>query len=384
MKLQKNENVQSSMSTTSSTEIVNVFEDLFAKKAESVEHDNSLNNNEHKDIYQEQSEIKDEKNLVEDIKTEEVPLKDEKKDKVIWRHEHDRRTMYETITQDKYVIKLTEKVKKFGFKNIVSCALTGLLLNVVVYHHNSVSTQHISQKFVSGLMYNLSETNDLNRIAKNIYLGMQDEGWKPTVNISNNEIFSFTLKNGGEFSIVKDYRNLGNVSFHVEVKNFSSAMLDNLQIALSPGNFAGTNNFIVNKTYNAGTNTITFDVEKISDFLPPMLPSINDLPPTYLPTLPMPNQVPNYNSSVPNLDPQIIQIPITSELDKEITRNLKNQNLIDNGIYANQIQKTPINKLPPLPPSNLGKNSSYEPTSKNLTDANSIDSNINTDLKYTD
>lgn len=235
-----------------------------------------------------------------------------------------------TDKKQTFLDKIKEKSIKMNMKYLVTGLLVGIIANISIYHYQTMELQNNSQKLVTGLLYNLSENNNLEQIASNIYLGMKENGWEPTVKMSNGNIFVFELDKGAEFTITKS-EDLISTKFHVQVSNFSNAMVKALLIQLEPSKIGGTKNFINNKKFDPKTNTISFDLDKIGAG---MLPNFNN--PIYLPPLPTP-VIPNAMPApkVPALDPQIISIPVSPDLDKSINKDNKNSN-IDKGIILNK------------------------------------------------
>ena len=102
----------------------------------------------------------------------------------------------------------------------------------------------------------------------------------------------------------------------------------------------GTKMFISNKNYYSALNEVTFDLEKIGSGT---LPDILTLPTPYvspnvipMPVPPVPNIDSNIISKAPmsDIDPQIIMkndnminIPVSDELNKNINKDNKNQEL---------------------------------------------------------
>lgn len=223
--------------------------------------------------------------------------------------------------------KIKVNSKKINVKYLVMGLLVGIITNMSVYHYQSITLQNNSQKLATGLVYNLSENNDLQQIASNIYLGMKENGWEPTIKMSNANAFVFELDKGGEFTITKS-TDVISTKFHVSVNNFSQEMITALRIQLEPHKIGGTKNYINNKTYNSKTGTISFDIEKINSpnlDIPIMIPNVNSMP-IYpplnaipeLPPLPTPQY---YNNK--SIDPQIINIPISKELDSKMVKLIK-------------------------------------------------------------
>lgn len=285
--------------TEKSEEALNIYEELFSKK--SVEHHIEEN------IEKKTSpEVQGVKPIVQEI----APSFTDKK--------------------QTFLDKIKEKSKKMNMKYLVTGLLVGIIANISIYHYQTMELQNNSQKLVTGLLYNLSENNNLEQIASNIYLGMKENGWEPTVKMSNGNIFVFELDKGAEFTITKS-EDLISTKFHVQVSNFSNAMVKALLIQLEPSKIGGTKNFINNKKFDPKTNTISFDLDKIGAG---MLPDFNNqiyLPP--LPTSVIPYTMPS--PKVPALDPQIISIPVSPDLDKSINKDNKNSN-IDKGIILNK------------------------------------------------
>lgn len=239
-----------------------------------------------------------------------------------------------------YLKNLKFKARNLNVKHVVIALLLGIIANISIYHNKTIALEANSQKLVNGLIYNLSETNDLQQIASNIYLGMKENGWEPTIKLSNANAFIFQLDKGAEFTIIKNV-NVVSTKFHVNVANFSNEMIRALKIQLEPGKIGGTKNFITNKEYDMKTNSISFDIEKVGsgsmDMTMPLnmsnlSPLVNQLPQI----LNSENQIDkNLNLSKEenkvskNIDSKIISIPISPELEGKINKN-QNQNTNSN------------------------------------------------------
>lgn len=247
--------------------------------------------------------------------------------------------------------KIKEYSQKINIKYIVIGLLVGIIANISVYHYQSMELQNNSQKFVTGLFYNLSENNNLEKIATNIYLGMKENGWEPTVKISNGNIFAFELNDGGNFTITKN-EDLLRTKFHVQVNNFSNAMLRALMIELEPSKMGGTMNFINNKKFDPITNTISFDIDKVGVGILPNFNSLN-LP---IPSEIVPDTIKLLSPSA--IDPNIVTIPVSPNLDNAIKKENKSSN-VDQGIMINKSQNKNYNVN--VDSSNLKKE---EPTKK--------------------
>lgn len=286
-------------------ETINMYEELFSKKP--------LENESKESDSQESDKIK---------KIEENSLKNEVNDENI--------EQLPTSILKKIQNKIKINAKNMNVKYLVIGLLLGIITNMSVYHYQSTALNYNSQKLATGLLYNLSENNDLQQIASNIYLGMKENGWEPTIKMSNANAFIFELDKGGEFTITKS-TDMISTRFRVSVDNFSQEMLSALQIQLEPHKIGGTKNYISNKVYNSKAGTISFDIEKINysnlDALYPPLnsPKINlELP--ALPSLPPLNQLPQLLNP-PLVDSKIINIPISKELDNTIMK-INNENKI--------------------------------------------------------
>lgn len=287
-------------------EPLNIYEELFSKKSVEEPIEKTLE----KEI---SPEVQGVKPIVQEIK----PLFTDKK--------------------QTFLDKVKEQSKKLNMKYLVTGLLVGIIANISIYHYQAMELQNNSQKLVTGLLYNLSENNNLEQIASNIYLGMKENGWEPTVKMSNGNIFVFELDKGAEFTITKS-EDLISTKFHVQVTNFSNAMVKALLIQLEPSKIGGTKNFINNKKFDPKTNTISFDLDKIGAGI---LPNFNN--PIYLPPLPSPSIPYNMPTpKVPALDPQIISIPVSPYLDKTINKENKNSN-VDKGIIINKDITQPPN-----------------------------------------
>lgn len=279
-------------------EPMNIYEELFSKK------------NTHIDAQPEQNTSPEKKELIPDIK--EKPSIGKKE-----------------ILFDK----LKTKIRKLNMKYLVTGLLVGIIVNISVSHYQSMELQINSQKLATGLIYNLSETNNLQEIARNIYTGMKENGWEPTIKLSNDNIFVFELKEGGEFTITK-YVDVVSTKYHISVEKFSREMVTALKIQLEPSKIGGTKNYITNKKYNPSTNAITFDIEKIGsgsvDLTPLALP-IPTLPP--LPPLPI-----QYQKNNTNIDSPIIKIPISPVLENKINQKEddKNDKIIEKNKVINK------------------------------------------------
>lgn len=270
-------------------EPINFYEELFAKK--SIENHIDLN----KEQIQTEQEPKQNVESTEPIPQEiESVNKSSSSDKYI-----------DLMNQSPVVQKIKQTSKKIKLKYLVTGLLMGLIVNISMSHYQAINTQHLSQKFATGLMYNLSETNDLEQIAKNIYLGMKENGWEPKIKVSNANIFVFELDNGGEFTITKN-QDMGSTKFHVEISDFSRTMIKALMIQLEPTKIGGTKNFITSKRYDAAQNKVSFDLEKVGQGL---LPTFEG--PLTLPSLP------SLTKSEPTLTlpPPVISVPISPELE---------------------------------------------------------------------
>lgn len=261
--------------------------------------------------------------------------------------------------------------EKFNFtstnvnmKHIVIGLLIGIITNISIYHYQTIALQGNSQKLATGLIYNLSDSNDLQQIATNIYLGMKENGWEPTVKLSNANSFVFELDKGGEFTITKNV-DLISTKFHVSVSNFSNEMIAALKVQLEPNKIGGTKNFITNKEYDSKTKSISFDIEKIGAgsmdmnmplYIPNLSNVVNNLPPVSnantnenvigkkliigndgARTVVYPNEISN------NKDSKIITIPISPELNGKLKQD-KNIN-IDPNIQVNKEVNKEINQL---------------------------------------
>lgn len=280
---------------------VNVYTELFSKKEDTINTSNnetvSTNN--------------------ENIKKEETKIINEKND-------------FKNVTMN-WKDKFSNVLKKTNIKNLTIGFLVGIIANISYYHYDTVQMQAKSQRFANGLMYNLAETNDLNQIATNIYLGMKDAGWEPVVKISNDKIFAFNLEGGGEFVIVKN-SDLVSTKFHITIKDFSKEMVKALRIQTEANKIGGTSIFIGNKDYSAEFNEISFDFNKIGyGTLPEILTVPTPISPSVLPMPPLPNIDPGIISKVPNVDSKIIKndkivnIPISDQLSKNLNPNIDSQ-----------------------------------------------------------
>lgn len=298
------------LSKTEKQEDVNIYTELFSKKEDSIKSS---------------EESGDTKNIENNLSAD-----DTSKNKVI---------LEETKWKEKFST-IFQKVQKINVKNLTIGFLIGIIANISYYHYDTVQMQAKSQRLTNGLMYNLAESNDLSQIATNIYLGMKESGWEPTVKISNDKIFVFSLEGGGEFTITKN-TDLVTTKFHVSIKNFSKEMVKALRIQTESNKVGGASIFIGNKDYNADLNEISFDFNKIgygtlpeiltvpSTNIPSISPSIIPMP---VPPLPNPNIDSGIISKAPNIDPEIIMknnnivnIPISDELSKNISKNIDSQ-----------------------------------------------------------
>lgn len=176
-------------------------------------------------------------------------------------------------------------------------------------YNKMIESQNKSQKVVNGLLYNLSENNNLEQIANNIYLGMKENGWEPLVKISNREMFVFELEMGGEF-IIKKNEDFMNTKFHVQISKFSEPMLKALLIQLEPDKIGGTKIFIRNKILDRSRNTISFDLDKIGS---------NSIS---IDNLPIPNLPPIQSPLIPQLkvEPQVMTSPVSPALENELNK----------------------------------------------------------------
>lgn len=298
------------LSKTEKQEDVNIYTELFSKKEDSIKSS---------------EESGDAKNIENNLNAETII--DTSKNKVI---------LEETKWKEKFS-SILQKVQKINVKNLTIGFLIGIIANISYYHYDTVQMQAKSQRLTNGLMYNLAESNDLNQIATNIYLGMKDSGWEPTVKISNDKIFVFSLEGGGEFTITKN-TDLVTTKFHVSIKNFSKEMVKALRIQTESNKVGGASIFIGNKDYNADLNEISFDFNKIGyGTLPEILtvpsPSISpSIIPMPVPPLPNPNIDPGIISKAPNIDPgivmknnNIVNIPVSDELSKNLNKNIDSQ-----------------------------------------------------------
>lgn len=294
------------LSKTEKQEDVNIYTELFSKKEDSIKSS---------------EESGDAKNIENNLNAETII--DTSKNKVI---------LEETKWKEKFS-SILQKVQKINVKNLTIGFLIGIIANISYYHYDTVQMQAKSQRLTNGLMYNLAESNDLNQIATNIYLGMKDSGWEPTVKISNDKIFVFSLEGGGEFTITKN-TDLVTTKFHVSIKNFSKEMVKALRIQTESNKVGGASIFIGNKDYNADLNEISFDFNKIGyGTLPEILtvpsPSISpSIIPMPVPPLPNPNIDPGIISKAPNIDPgivmknnNIVNIPVSDELSKNLNKS---------------------------------------------------------------
>ena len=202
--------------------IIDIYEDIFSKKEESItnapnessdNHPNSVNSKESENKAEEKKETNDGIYGIFE-KTAEVANK------------------VKESAQEK-----TKKFK-FPFQYAITGLLLGILVNLTTYSGPSPHLQYTTQKLTNGLFYNLSETNDLQQIARNIFLGMKESGWEPTVKISNDSVFVFQLENGGEFVITKK-EGAEKTIFHVEVSKFSKEMAQALSLHLQPTKIIG-------------------------------------------------------------------------------------------------------------------------------------------------
>lgn len=307
---------------TKKEEDVNIIEEFFSKK--SLEENSSNEENvvkETVDLKQENPSIN---SAPEQNKDSEVPPN----------------AMTAEKSTNKFLDKIKQKTEKLNLKYIMAGLVVGIIANISIYHYQSMNLQTQSQKLAAGLIYNLSENNDLEQIARNIYLGMKDSGWEPTVKLSNGSVFVFELDKGAEFTITKSV-DVISTKFHVTVENFSNAMIKSLLIQLEPSKIGGTKNFITNKKYDPRNNSVSFDIEKIGEGTlsrlpnPIYLPSLPELPPNIVPVLPP--------LSKQSIDPKIISIPISPELDKAIVKNNKSMD-IDSAININKDNIKPTNK----------------------------------------
>ena len=220
--------------------IIDIYEDIFSRKEESITNAQDESSDNHPSNGKEAEGKKETNNGIYGIfeKTAEVAGK------------------VKESAQEK-----TKKFK-FPFQYAITGLLLGILVNLTLYSGQSPHLQYTTQKLTNGLFYNLSETNDLQQIARNIFLGMKESGWEPTVKISNDRVFVFQLENGGEFVITKK-EGAEKTIFHVEVSKFSKEMAQALSLHLQPTKIGGTQNFITNKEYSPKTNIISFDMEKM-------------------------------------------------------------------------------------------------------------------------
>lgn len=291
--------------TSKQEEPINFYDELFAKKSS----DESI-------VVEKEPENKP---TIEEKKIEQL------EDKI------SKTPTLDKISQLAIVEELKKFSKKIKLKYLVPGLLMGVILNISVSHYQAMDLQHTSQKFATGLMYNLSETNNLEQIAQNIYLGMKDNGWEPKVKLSNSNIFVFELDNGGQFTITKS-QDINSTKFHVEISEFSNTMIKALMIQLEPANIGGTKNLITNKKYDSEHNTVSFDLEKLGQgiVLPPLpLPTFEsplNLPPSIQSTLP---GYPPLSKNALDLPP-VISVPISPELQGVL--NQDNKNTEDNGI----------------------------------------------------
>lgn len=299
-------------------EPINFYEELFAKK--------SLEEN----IHLEKNETTKENKIEEPLK--EIPKEKDLNSQDIKHIINEKKTfnMFDNLSY----VNFRDKIKASGIKTkyIVTSLLLGIIVNISMTHYQEMNLQHTSQKFATGLMYNLSETNDLEQIAKNIYLGMKENGWEPKVKLSNGSIFVFELENGGEFTITKS-QDISTTKFHVEITNFSKTMVKALMIQLEPAKIGGTKNFITSKKYDATQDKISFDLEKIGQGT--------------LPTLEMPVTIPSLPPLSKNelslpLPSPIISVPVSPELQGIIEND--NKNLNNNLIKNEENIKNLLNK----------------------------------------
>lgn len=297
-------------------EDVNIIEEFFSKKNLEENHSNEEN------LVKEAVSLNQEDTILES---------QQKKEKSIQSIE-----MTPEKHKNLFLEKIKQKAEKLNIKYIVAGLVVGIIANISIYHYQSMDLQNKSQKLAAGLLYNLSENNDLEQIARNIYLGMKDSGWEPTVKLSNGSVFVFELDKGAEFTITKSV-DVISTKFHISVDKFSSEMIKSLLIQLEPSKIGGTKNFITNKKYDPRSNSVSFDIEKIGEGnlsrLPGTIsfPPLTSLPPNIVPILPpLSNQ---------NIDPKIISIPISQDLDNAIIKNNKNINT-DSGINIKKENKS--------------------------------------------
>lgn len=163
---------------------------------------------------------------------------------------------------------LSKDVKIFMFIMLVGGAFTYTSFSSYQQQAESI---RISQ-FTHGLFYNLTEFNNLNSIANNIYIGMKNKGMEPTVKISNSELFVFELNNNAEFTIRKDYNwRSEEIKYTVNVKNMSKEMMKDLAVYLEPDKIAGSNIRIIDKLYNPINESLNFSIVK-----PLNIPALSD------------------------------------------------------------------------------------------------------------
>lgn len=301
MQLEKN--------TSNQEDPINFYDELFSKKS-----------SEQPTVLENQPKTEDQpEQHIDNIKNNKLENTD---------HNVSKTTVADKFSGFSFMEKFKNKSKKMNLKYLVTGLLVGVIVNISVSHYQDMNLQHTSQKFATGLMYNLSETNDLEQIAKNIYLGMKDNGWEPKVKLSNSNIFVFELEKGGEFTITKN-QDINSTKFHIEVSDFSTTMIKALMIQLEPTKIGGTKNFITNKKYDAAQDKVSFDLEKLGQGL---LPTVEG-------PLLMPSAIPGYpplSKNEINLPP-LVTIPISPELDGVLNKDNKN---IENEILLKQIQNT--------------------------------------------
>lgn len=288
-------------------EPINFYEELFAKK--SLEEHNNLEKEQQSAEEKTTETIENTPNITSTEQQDSRKMDDKAVQNNVFNNKY-----IDVVNTSPIFMKIKEKSKKIRLKYLVPALLMGLIVNISASHYESMSLQHTSQKFTTGLMYNLSETNDLEQIAKNIYLGMKENNWEPTVKVSNANIFVFSLENGGEFTITKS-QDIVSTNFHVEMTDFSRIMAKALMTQLEPIKIGGTKNLITNKKYEASKNRISFDLEKIGQGLIPSLEFPLSMP-SYIPPL-RPESV----NDVPTLPP--VNIPVSPELEGVLTKNDK-------------------------------------------------------------